>query len=134
MTALRLAGQNFEAIAEATRRLDPVLRPRRKEFVLALMGRDRDMTAAHLAVGMAILAALYWNEGSARISRGDLEAITGRARSSVQRAIRKLEERGIIVVDRKRISRKRHETNRYAFPSLPEQREEIGSTLAQKDL
>lgn len=120
MTAPHVESHSFEAIAQATRRLDAGLRPRRKEVVLALMGRDRKITGADLAVGMAILAALYWKYGSARISRSDIEAITQRAPTSVKRAIRKLEERGHIVVDRKRISRRRHETNRYVFPSLLE--------------
>lgn len=108
----------FRRVASAVRNLDAAARPRQKDVVLELLASDDELASSDIAVAAVLLLRLFWQMGSAQVSRLELEARTRRSGSSVQRAIRKLVERKHILVERVRVSTCRHAINSYTFPAL----------------
>lgn len=110
---------NFEEFCEIVSEMPPKQRPSAKDRVLERLARDTELSSAALAVAVTLLTDLMWERGCVdRLGFADLALRTGRSRSAVMRALKKLKAGGHIYVESKKLSAKLNAINRYTFPHL----------------
>jgi len=106
----------FDEFCSRVMSLLPTERPAAKDRVLDKLASDPKLSSAALAVGIALLIDLMWKKGCVdRLGFSELVLRTGRSRSTILRAVDLLEECGHILVNRRKLSPKTNEINRYTF-------------------